>query len=45
MAYDGSWFVAPHYQGPWGFVAVQQVPPVVLAVPGHKVKVKKFTVH
>jgi hypothetical protein len=31
--YNGSWFVATTYNGPWTFVAVEQVPRPVLAVP------------
>ncbi len=31
--HDGSWFVATTYNGPWTFVAVEQVPRQVLAVP------------
>ncbi|MBI3029233.1 MAG: hypothetical protein HYY64_06975 [Candidatus Rokubacteria bacterium] len=31
--HDGSWFVAPGYNGPWVFIVKERVPRPVLAVP------------
>jgi hypothetical protein len=31
--HDGGWFVATTYRGPWAVVAVEQVPPPLIAVP------------
>jgi hypothetical protein len=31
--HDGAWFYAATHRGPWSVVAVEQVPPPILAVP------------
>ncbi len=31
--YDGRWYIAADYRGPWSFVAINRVPPVFLSLP------------
>ncbi len=37
--HDGSWFVAASHNGPWTFIAVEQVPPQLLRVPARYYKI------
>jgi hypothetical protein len=37
--HDSAWFVAPTHNGPWTFVAIEQVPPPIRRVPVRYYKV------
>jgi hypothetical protein len=33
--YRGQWFVSAEYNGPWGSIAIQRVPSVLINLPSH----------